>query len=226
MNTNGRKVSAQHQTTQLLLTVHYHEDGEICLSSIGMECPLGDLYDQPIPGEIPTGMKLPNGFNLNSLFRRGSNGHLNGSQNGLEVFPKNNMLASMLSTTYGLFETGDMMSALDVETLARIQSGFFGSQIAEGDSLMASLTSIGNPILALTEITGNNPMTTLSRGDATMAKMKTAMAQALTDMQIAKTVENSYLTQLSDTEVLIMTDGQFRTTKDFIAFMRSSTTGV
>ena len=55
-----RKESAQHRSAKM--TVHFHQDGEICPSSFGLICPLGDIYDDnPEPGDLPAGIvpRLP-----------------------------------------------------------------------------------------------------------------------------------------------------------------------
>lgn len=288
-NREGRKESAQHQTTRFMLTIHSHEDGEICPCSIGLVCPLSDIYDQPEPGELPPGMKLPNGLTMQALLG-GGGGIGMGGFNGMMMGPgmygggdMNSMMASMLAMTSGMegmesmgqfggmadnFDMSGMMSGLEGDAAGMMHAmgpaAFLNPMAAMttmvpggnpmaamaamaaaaqgGGNLMAVMATGGNPMAAMAAMAaaGVNPMSAMgSFGGGTsegggqpvppavaMARMKVAMTQAATDMQIAKTVSSSSLAKLSDTETNVMTDGQFLTTKDFVVFMQSSTTDV
>ena len=58
------------------------------------------------------------------------------------------------------------------------------------------------------------------------AKMKAAVAQAQTNMQIAQTVGNSSLAKLTDDQTRTFSNGKFITTKEFVNFMQSANTEV
>ena len=58
------------------------------------------------------------------------------------------------------------------------------------------------------------------------AKMKAAVVQAQTNMQIAQTVGNSSLAKLTDDQTRTFSDGKFFTTKEFVNFMQSANTEV
>lgn len=269
MGSRGRKESAQHQTAQLTLTVHYHDDGEICPSSIGMVCPLGDIYDQPEPGALPPGIKLPNGLTMQALMGANSGG-FPGMFGGNDMSA---MMATMLSMDGDSFDMSSLMGGLGGEdagdpTSAPFMQSMFSNPLAAmaqgpvgGGNPMAAMAAMaaaaqgGNPMAAMAAmVSGGNPMAAMAAMAAAaqggnpmaamaafagggaggesvppvvaMTRMKVAMAQAATDMQIAKTVATSSLAKLSDSETLTMTDGQFVTTKELLNFMQSSTTEV
>lgn len=277
MSSRGRKESSQHQTAQLTLTVHYHDDGEICPSSIGLVCPLGDIYDQPEPGALPPGIKLPNGLTMQALMGATGGGGFPGMMMVPGMFGGNDMsamMATMLSMEGGMGPEGFDMSALmgglgngEGDVSASLMQSMFSNPmgLAQGPgsnpmaamaamaaasqggnpmAAMAAMVSGGNPMAAMAAMAaaaqGGNPMAAMAAafgGGPTeggqpvppavaMTRMKVAMAQAATDMQIAKTVATSSLAKLTDSETHTMTEGQFLTTKEFLNFMQSSTTEV
>jgi hypothetical protein len=58
------------------------------------------------------------------------------------------------------------------------------------------------------------------------AKVKAAVVQAQTNMQIAQTVGNSSLARLTDDQTKTFSQGKFITTKEFVNFMQSANTEV
>ena len=324
----SRKESTHHRSAQM--TVHFHTDGEICPSSFGQVCPLGDVYDQPEPGQLPPGIipRMPNGsgfygggfggggfgagfgggfggmgFNPAMLMGMGGGG---GGMDMGDGGDMNAMMATMLSAMSADGGAGFGMPGID--SMDPFGGGFDMSSLAGGlpssfDGTSSPYTqgmgssAFGNPAMAMAMAAaqggggafgGGNPamammaamaaaqgggggdpssnpamammkaMAAAQGGGAggaasnpamammaamaaaqsggpggqplppqiVAAKMKAAVAQAQTNMQIAQTVGNSSLAKLTDDQTRTFSNGKFITTKEFVNFMQSANTEV
>lgn len=181
-SSRSRKESAQHRSAQM--TLHFHNDGEICPSSFGLICPLGDVYDdQPIPGALPPGIvpRLPNGLSFQSLLGGGS---------GFNP-------AMAMAMGMGMGDGGGDMNMMMASMLSAMSSGVpgmdsldpFGSGGLDMSSLAAGLSSVdggmssmgaagfGNPAMAMMAAMASGSGGSFGGGNPAMAMMA-AMAAA------------------------------------------------
>ena len=191
------------------MVLHFHTDGEICPSSFGLICPLGDEYDQPAPGTLPPGIipKMPNGMSLQSMFAGGGG---MGAFNGMGFNPAmamaamgggmdgdagdmNLMMATMLSAMSAggsdplgdSFDMSSLAAGLDGGSASFIQSMAMTNPAMAMAMAAASGGGGGGPSAAF----GGNPMAMMaamaaaSQGGAAGGNPAMAMMAAMAAAQ-------------------------------------------
>jgi hypothetical protein len=166
---SSERKETQHRSAQM--TLHFHEDGEICPSSFGLICPLGDYYDQPEMGELPPGIvpKLPNGIGFQSMM-----GGM-GGMGGMGFNPA--MMMGMGMGMGGGADGGDMMMATMLSAMSG-GAGGFGMEGLDPFSAMAMAGGDFDMSSLAAGLSATNP-SSLNGSSPFMPSMNPAMAMAM-----------------------------------------------